>query len=166
MKYILVLSFLLISQIGFSKSNGNDTLRGTVSVKKLKKSFDWFKTEYDSYEPAVSDYYILRIKKAFEDKKVYIVMGTWCSDSKREVPRFFKVLKYCGLKTKNVKMVAVDKSKESGITEFDQFETVFVPTFIFIDKTGKEMGRIIESPSKTIEYDLMKIIKPGFWEAQ
>ena len=93
-------------------------------------------------------------------------MGTLCSDSKREVPRFFKVLKYCGLKTKNVKMVAVDKSKESGITEFDQFETVFVPTFIFLDKTGKEMGRIIESPSKTIEYDLMKIIKPGFWEAQ
>ncbi|MBP9136606.1 MAG: hypothetical protein KBF31_06330, partial [Chitinophagales bacterium] len=71
MKYILVLSFLLISQIGFSKSNGNDTLRGTVSVKKLKKSGDWFKKEFDSYEPAVSDYYILRIKKAFEDKKVY-----------------------------------------------------------------------------------------------
>ena len=162
MKYLLVLSFFLISQIGFSKSNGNDTLRGTVSVKKLKKSFDWFKTEYDSYEPAVSDYYILRIKKAFEDKKVYIVMGTWCSDSKREVPRFFKVLKYCGLKTKNVsyKLLTINNSV--------YFFYCFINSWhkLFLDKTGKEMGRIIESPSKTIEYDLMKIIKPGFWEAQ
>lgn len=166
MKYFLLLSMCLLIQIGFSKSNGNDTLRGEISVKKLKKSYDWFRKEYESYEPAVSDYYILRIKKAFEDKKVFIVMCTWCSDYRLEVPRFFKVLKYCGLKSKNVKMVAVDKSKHSGIAEFDQFEAVFVPTFIFLDNTGKEMGRIIESPSKTIEYDLMKIIKPGFWEAQ
>lgn len=166
MKAVFILMFFVFAQSGFGKSQPNDTLRGVVSVKKLQKSTNWFKSEYKTYQPEVSDYYKLRIKEAYKGKKIYIVMGTWCSDSQREVPRFYKILHYCGLSTKQVKMVAVDKSKVSGKPEFDQFETVFVPTFIFLDENGKELGRIIETPSKNIEYDIMNILKPGFWESK
>ena len=34
----------------------------------------------------------------------------------------------------------------------------FVPTFIVSDNAGKELGRIVENPSKTLEEDLIKLI--------
>ena len=166
MKAIFICLFSLVLLSSFGRSNPNDTLRGLMSVKKLQKATDWFSNEYKNYQPEVSDYYKLRIKEAYKGKKIYIIMGTWCSDSRREVPRFYKILHYCGLNAKQVKMVAVDKSKLSGKPEFDQLETVFVPTFVFMDENGKELGRIIESPSKNLEYDIMNILKLGFWEAK
>jgi thiol-disulfide isomerase/thioredoxin len=39
-------------------------------------------------------------------------MGTWCGDSKREVPRFIKILKSVDFPMENLKIVALDKRKE------------------------------------------------------
>ena len=47
--------------------------------------------------------------------EVTIVLGTWCSDSQREVPRFFKVLNEAGYNDKRVKVIAVDKNKEAVV---------------------------------------------------
>jgi len=76
-------------------------------------------------------------------------MGTWCGDSKREVPRFIKVLEAANFPVDNLKIVAVDRRKEqykkSPTGEEWGLSIKRVPTFIFY-KNGKESNRIIESP--------------------
>ena len=51
----------------------------------------WFNTNYDSYEPAAGTVASLK-KQTYENITVKIFFGTWCGDSKREVPRFLKLL--------------------------------------------------------------------------
>ena len=56
----------------------------------------------------------------------------------------------------------VDRKKECSNcgdynTEF--FNIKFVPSFIILKESfGKEKGRIVESPTKSLEEDLLKII--------
>ncbi len=47
----------------------------------------WFESVYDMYEPDSS--LIPEIADEIGNTDIKIVMGTWCSDSRREVPRFF-----------------------------------------------------------------------------
>ncbi len=85
-------------------------------------------------------------------------MGTWCSDSQREVPRFYKILTDAGYNDKRVKIIAVDKSKEAIVVDIKNLDIEKVPTFI-IYKDDIEVGRIIETPKKSLEKDLWKIVK-------
>ncbi len=51
---------------------------------------EWWNEEYDMYEVDVET--AEEIKDNLEDVEIKLVMGTWCSDSRREVPRFYKIL--------------------------------------------------------------------------
>ncbi len=51
----------------------------------------WFLKEYDEYQPA--DDVIGRLNAKGKDAvTITIVIGTWCPDSRRETPRFMKIL--------------------------------------------------------------------------
>jgi thiol-disulfide isomerase/thioredoxin len=85
-------------------------------------------------------------------------MGTCCGDSKREVPRFIKILKPVDFPMENLKIVALDKRKEkykkSPQGEEWGLNIRRVPTFIFY-KNGREINRIIETPVTTLEEDIL-----------
>jgi len=116
----------------------------------------YFKSQYDIYKPAST--YIDKLEPKLDDVEITIVLGTWCSDSQREVPRFYKVLNEAGYNDKRVKVIAVDKSKEAIVVDIKDLNIEKVPTFI-IYKDDVEMGRIIETPKKSLEKDLWKIVK-------
>jgi thiol-disulfide isomerase/thioredoxin len=85
-------------------------------------------------------------------------MGTWCSDSRREVPRFLKLLDVLNFNSSaGLKIICVDDNKKGKGDEVDGLNIELVPTFILSQK-GKEIGRIIESPKLTLEKDLLGII--------
>ena len=85
-------------------------------------------------------------------------MGTWCSDSQREIPNFYKLLDEANFDYKNLELVTVDKKKKAKGLE-KGFDIIRVPTFIFY-KNGKEIGRFVEHAleGSTIEDDILKII--------
>ena len=86
-------------------------------------------------------------------------MGTWCEDSHREVPRFFKILEAVGHPESKLTMIAVNRKKEAPNGEEGPLNIQRVPTII-VQKYGKEIGRIIESPSTGyLERDLLEILK-------
>ena len=86
-------------------------------------------------------------------------MGTWCEDSHREVPRLFKILEAANYPENRVTMIAVNRKKEAPSGEEGPFNIQKVPTII-VQKYGKEIGRIIESPqSGYLEKDLVEILK-------
>jgi hypothetical protein len=98
-------------------------------------------------------------KKGF---KMVIYLGTWCGDSKREVPRMFKIIDQCGVTADHIKLYTVNNrdsfykqtpGRESAIDRIFR-----VPTFIVFDEGGVEMGRIIESPVQSLEKDMLDIL--------
>lgn len=113
--------------------------------------------KYDEYSPNAEA--IEYLKETFSkdpDLHILVVFGTWCGDSKMQVPEFFKVADLA--KISNIKYLAVNRKKLAGAIDMSGMDIQRVPTFI-VYKGKKEIGRIIESPSYTLEDDLVSILK-------
>jgi thiol-disulfide isomerase/thioredoxin len=105
----------------------------------------------------VDERFIELIKELHAGFDFVVVLGTWCSDSKREVPRFLKIADLAAIPPGRVTFYGVDRTKQSadGVTEKYHIERV--PTFIVL-KDGKEVGRIVEAPANTLEEDMLVIL--------
>ncbi|MCF8240430.1 MAG: thioredoxin family protein [Melioribacteraceae bacterium] len=116
----------------------------------------WFNSEQDLYEvdSAITECSWDKLK----DTQITIVMGTWCSDSRREVPRFYKILDYLDYPSEKITLINVDRNKVGLADEVKDLQIEFVPTFI-IYSNEDELGRIIETPMETLERDLCEILK-------
>jgi len=143
-------------------SRGNDMLFGKCTRSALLKApfADWFNSNYDSY--LVDSFTCNFIRPLLADKSITIFMGTWCGDSKREIPRVLKMLDCCNFPMKNLTMVMVS-NKDSLYKKSPQHEEagkniVRVPTII-IEQKGVEIGRIIEFPITSLEKDLLSILR-------
>jgi thiol-disulfide isomerase/thioredoxin len=90
--------------------------------------------------------------------EILVFLGTWCGDSRREVPIFLKTAKAAGLKATSWKLYGVDVAKkmEGGLIE--QYQIKRVPTFIVL-RDGKEIGRIVEYTKVSMEADLIEVLK-------
>jgi len=117
---------------------------------------EWFLKGYDGYkfDEAIVNKLTLVSKEGLTIK---IVMGSWCPDSRREVPRFMKILDYWKFPAENLIYIGVDESKYSPIGEYSKLEIVRVPTFIFF-RNNIETGRIVEVPSTSLEQDMVNIL--------
>jgi thiol-disulfide isomerase/thioredoxin len=133
-------------------------LMGYADLKGLNKDVygAYFRSQYDIYKPSVA--YISKLENKIDDYEITIVLGTWCTDSQKEVPRFYKLLDEAGYNTKRVKVIAVDKNMQAIVVDINNLNIQKVPTFI-VYKDNIEKGRIIEIPKKSLERDLWNIIK-------
>lgn len=125
----------------------------------LKEPYnEWFGKEHDEYQ--IDQKAIAELKKEkLNSYNITLVMGTWCEDSHREVPRLFKILEAVGYPENKLTMIAVNRKKEAPNGEEGPLNIQRVPTII-VQKYGKEIGRIIESPSTGyLERDLVDILK-------
>lgn len=86
-----------------------------------------------------------------------VFFGTWCSDSRREVPHFLKIADECGIDSSRIRLYGLDRSKKSSDGLTDRYRIDRVPTFIFL-RNGEEVGRITEKPSGTLEADILSIL--------
>jgi len=134
--------------------NGNEILIGYCDRKAMEKGENatWFSEYYDAYEPDRNIINELKQKQA--GIEIFIILGTWCSDSREQVPRFFKILDKIRFDKKSVQIVAVDSHKEAGNIDLKIYDITKVPTFIIYRK-GRKIGRIIEKPFMTLEKDLL-----------
>jgi len=142
-------------------AKGNTQLLGKASRKRLEQApfGDWYNKNYDSY--VVDSAAVSRLRSGLAGKQVMIFMGTWCGDSRREVPHLFKILDCCGIDTSSVQLITVaasaDQYKQSPGHEEKGRDIFRVPDFIVLDH-GRELGRVIESPVASLEKDLLSIV--------
>jgi len=141
-------------------SRGNPELLGIWPEERLTRPpYDsWFVKNYSEY--AVDSLTADRLKGNLKDRSFVIVMGTWCGDSKREVPRILKILRYCGIAPSAVQLIMVSDAdslyKQSPGHEERGLDIFRVPDLIVLNH-GREMGRIIESPVVSLEKDLLAL---------
>lgn len=92
-----------------------------------------------------------------DNLKIKIVMGTWCPDSRREVPKFMRILDIWRFPSSQVNIIGVDKAKKASVSDYESLDIQRVPTFI-IYKNNIEAGRIIENPVTSLEQDMVNIL--------
>lgn len=122
-------------------------------------------TRVPGYEEARTDYRAdgdaVEMLKSYvkPDDRVEVIMGTWCSDSLREVPKFLRIVD--DLKTQfgvelPATFVAVDRSKQKPAELIANKDVQKVATFIYY-RGDRELGRIVERPQGLFEDDLLAI---------
>ncbi|MAD96441.1 MAG: thiol reductase thioredoxin [Flavobacteriaceae bacterium] len=157
--FSLFLSFLSCEaqQKITAKKNEQGHLIGIANKESFQdESFKyWFDDRYQEYK--TDKELIDKIKKKIKKYKIKGFMGTWCGDSRRETPRFFKILDETGYNLKNFELITVNRSKATPDSLEQGYNIIRVPTFIFYRK-GKEVGRYVEYPRETMEKDILKII--------
>ena len=122
----------------------------------LKPPFvEWFEKEYNSYTADIQK--VKEMRELSKDVDIKVVMGTWCPDSRREVPRFYKILDMLRFDSAHLKVAAVDRSKSIPEAMGKRLKITRVPTVIFY-RNGKEINRIVEYPIETLEADMLKIL--------
>lgn len=116
---------------------------------------NYFFEEYRNYS---ADKEILDgTKNKIFNYTIKILLGTWCHDSQEQVPGFFKILDDLDYNTNYLEIICVDKEKKAGDYDIFSLNIKRVPTFIFY-KDDKETGRIVETPSNTLEIDIYNIL--------
>ncbi len=105
--------------------------------------------EYAAYPPRA---HILRQVLALRPAaRVRIVSAAWCSDCRREVPRFARIAER--LTGWTVELLGDDAETRA------RFRIERIPTFVVEDPaSGRELGRIVERPETgSLEGDLLAI---------
>ncbi|MBM3403796.1 MAG: thioredoxin family protein [Bacteroidetes bacterium] len=145
----------------FNKVMVDPKLKREILIGKCtREGLQW--GEFDSTAREEFKYYqpdatiMEQLKAPLKKVKITIVLASWCGDSKEQVPRFFKILDQAGYKQK-VTLICVDRNFQGGEVKTDGLFIKKVPTFIFY-RGGMEVGRIIETPTETLEQDLLKLI--------
>lgn len=151
MKKILLLTAILFSTcIVFAQSaeishdpEGNKILKGFISRQELANdsSFTWFLQNQKDYTPDQSALKALRANK--DSINIIAFGGTWCSDTKYILPKFYVLSDASGLSPDRITLIGVDHNKKTIQHLSEAFNVTNVPTFIVM-KNGKEIGRVVE----------------------
>ena len=97
-----------------------------MTVERLLSQYPSFQTEYDRYQ--VDDQLDL---SGLLDMEVVILFGSWCHDSKREVPRILRILETVGVSSDQISLIGVDVKKREPNGREKTFSLKNTPTFIF-----------------------------------
>ncbi|MCM4154790.1 thioredoxin family protein [Gramella sp. AN32] len=135
-----------------------DMLLGKFHKEELKQApfKSWFTPGYEDYTPSKEAMEV--IKENINDYDITLLMGTWCGDSKRETPKFLKILDNAGYDYEKLQLIAVDRGKKTPLDIEEELEIIRVPTIVFF-KNGKEVNRFVEYPQgNSIEDDIANIV--------
>ena len=151
----LILFFLTISIPLFAQQN---YLVGKTTTEEIREKEPIFGIYANRYQPdSTAIEFLANLQDSVTIKTFF---GTWCHDSKREVPAFMKTIELANNPLINVEYVALSRNKTDPEGLSQNWGLQYTPTFIIVSQS-KEIGRIVEESTEKIEVDLMKILTSG-----
>ena len=117
--------------------------------------FPWYRNKYDS--SVVNLTLIPKISSMMTDISILCFAGTWCTDTHKELPHLIKIMDVGKINFEKITFIGIDRQKLSPRGETAPWNITASPTFIFL-KNDQEIGRIVESPKKTLEEDIVEIL--------
>ena len=137
---------------------GAVVFKGPITMADLsgEHSFSWMKRGETDYKPDSAAIKALRF--ALPAYTLVTFMGTWCDDSQSIIPKLAKVLQAARYPADKEVMYGVDRDKQTTGVESKIYDIKRVPTII-VFKGNKEVGRITESVSNSVEADLLQIVR-------
>ena len=116
---------------------------------------NWYKENFN--EHILDSTTIEALAPKLKDVTIKVFMGSWCSDSQREIPALYKILDAAKFDFTKLTMVAVTHDKDTPNQLEKGLDIEYVPTII-IYKEDKEIGRFVEYAQENLEKDLLAII--------
>ncbi|MFQ6069503.1 MAG: thioredoxin family protein [Candidatus Aminicenantales bacterium] len=153
MKKTLLTFFLALLLL--SPCLSSDELLGTLTKDKILKHFPEWKEVADSYFPKPE--VVEKLSSLVMDIHIEVVLGTWCPDSKEHVSAFFKIMEVVDNPLISFTYIGIPRNKEEREKYVSGKKIEKVPTFI-VYVQNREKGRIVETPAKSVEEDLLEII--------
>jgi thiol-disulfide isomerase/thioredoxin len=140
----------------YSQHDGDLIGSHEAGILEDKEKYPWFEKAYNAYLPDTAVLSGLS-KLINQEVKITVVAGTWCGDTRRELPKFIKIAKLSRFDEKKLDLIFVDTNKSSPGRPEKKLRVKSIPTFI-VYKNGMEKGRIVERPTTTLEKDLLNIL--------
>lgn len=146
---------LFSATLAYADMNGAVT-RAEIDAQK----FEWMKAGLatSSKEFTVHKKEIDTLKKNLKDVDVEVYFGSWCGDSHDHLPTFLALVDTLKPSSpKSIALFALDR--KMNYPGFKNTRNIHrLPTFVFF-RNGNEIGRIIETPKKSILEDALTISK-------
>ncbi|WP_372762425.1 thioredoxin family protein [Pseudoalteromonas sp.] len=147
-KLMLLLTFCLpISALTAAPASSSE-----ISAADLLAQYSDFAKQYHNFTPTEQE---LALMQKLKNKQVLVVLGTWCHDSAREVPRLLKLLDESQVPLTSLRLVTVNKNKQDDAGVAHANNVQYTPTIIVM-QNGKELTRMVEKPAGTLAQDLTK----------
>ena len=120
---------------------------------------DWFQSRYKDYRTTPAEIEQLRGRLANVSIEAYF--GTWCGDSRRQIPRLLRVLDDAGFDERRLSLYGLSNQanqfKQSPGRQEAKRRIHRTPTIVLV-RDGKEIGRVVETPEGTLEADVLRIV--------
>lgn len=129
---------------------------GPVTREAVEEaSAAWVEAEVEAKPDAEAAHALAGVEPGAE---VEVFLGTWCGDSRREVPRLWKAIDEAGGSVPfQIHYIGVDHDKKEPAGALADNDVHYLPTFI-VRRGGHEVGRIVETSPNGIEHDLLALL--------
>ncbi len=132
-----------------------EVLVGETTRAAIEAAPEWGASEAESQPDPEASKALAAVPPGAE---VTVFLGTWCGDSRREVPRFWKAIDLAGADVPfAIHYIGVDRQKKEPSAPVTNNDIRYVPTFI-VYREGREVGRIVEESPHGIEKDLLALL--------
>jgi hypothetical protein len=143
------------------EEEGPPPLVGEVSRDEVEAHRPgWVEAEIEASPDAGAAGALLDVEPGAE---IVVYLGTWCSDSRRELARLWRAFDEAGIGFAaeppfDLRYVAVDRDKEQPAALLEGVDLDYVPTFV-VRRGGEEVGRVVEVSPNGIEHDLLALLR-------
>jgi len=148
--------FVIIFLFSSLNSTGEKDLTGPLSKEEILKNVPEWQELVASYTPKLL--IIEKLKSVNQEFQVEIFMGCWCPDCKKHVSAYFKIMELTDNPFISTSYIGIPREREARKELIQGKNIVRIPTFIIYFQ-NQEIGRIIETPTKSVEEDLIDIIE-------
>lgn len=132
-------------------------LTGELTEAKVWETVPVWRAGMDNHKPDAKA--LATIKACDKETNITVIFGTWCGDSKHYVPQLLKALHEANNPKLKIKLIGIDNQFSQPTDVIQPRKLINVPTVI-IERGGREIGRIIETPATaSVEEDLAAILQ-------
>jgi thiol-disulfide isomerase/thioredoxin len=131
-------------------------LVGPLTREQILAGLPEWKAMLEAYAPDLDT--IGRLRAVSEQVEIEIFLGTWCPDCRRHVSAFLKVIDMVENPMIRATYTGIPRAPEDRPKYIAGKDIERVPTFI-IRFRGQEIGRIIETPQRSVEADLWEVLQ-------
>jgi hypothetical protein len=134
-------------------------LLGPITREQIEDSTPaWVQSLTEAHPDAATASELLKVEPG---AAVTVYLGTWCSDSRREVSRLWRALDEAAANGETLPFelsyVGIDEQKKEPAAAVKESGLRFLPTII-VRRNGQEQGRIVESSPHGVEADLLALL--------
>jgi hypothetical protein len=101
-----------------------------------------------------------QLRNALQGSEIFVAGGAWCDDTRRELPKLASILDQCNFPPDNFHYSGVNRAKKPlNANGFAAKPGLTLVPLIAVYRNGAEIGRITEIPKKSLEADLLDILR-------